>query len=121
MVDTVQVGLGYSLSSIPFFAKHIALYDVVSVETDEGVHYFEHILVKSGHSVVRVLFGTESTRQTCTAVVEKLGGVGFQYADSLLVAFDIPPNVEYPPIKHVLANGESQKLWEYEEACLGWK
>jgi hypothetical protein len=120
-VDTVRVGPGYRISSIPFFAKHVALHDVVSVETDEGVHYFEELLVKSGHSVVRVLFGAESTRQTGTAAVEQLGAVGFRYANSLLVAFDIPPSVAYPPIQHVLANGESQKLWEYEEACLGWK
>lgn len=70
---------------------------------------------------MRVLFGSESTRQTGTDAVEQLGAVGFRYADSLLVAFDIPPSVAYPPIQRVLANGESQKLWEYEEACLGWK
>lgn len=45
MVNTVSVGPGYQLTSLPFFAKHVALHDVVSVETDEGVHYFEELIV----------------------------------------------------------------------------
>lgn len=121
MVDTVREEDGYRLTSIPFFAKHVALNDVVSVENDEGVHYFEDLLHKSGHSVIRVLFSTDLVRTTGTAALEQLGAVAFQYADSLLVAFDVPPHVDYKPIKRWLAKGESQQQWEYQEACLGWK
>jgi hypothetical protein len=121
MVNTVRVGQGYELTSIPFFAKHVALHDVVSVETDEGVHYFEDLLAKSGHSVVRVLFPTEATLRAGIEALEPLGAQGFRYADSLLVAFDVPPEAPYPPIQQVLTTGKNQHQWDYEEACLGWK
>jgi hypothetical protein len=39
----------------------------------------------------------------------------------MLVAFDVPPEAAYPPIQHVLTNGENQQQWDFEEACLGWE
>jgi hypothetical protein len=121
MVDAVREEGGYRLASIPFFAKHIALNDVIAVETHEGVHYFEELLHASGHSVIRVLFSADLERKSGTAALEQLGAVAFRYADSLLVAFDVPPHVDYAPIQHFLASGEKQQQWDYQEACLGWK
>ena len=109
------------MTSIPFFAKHVALNDIIAVETDEGIHYFEELLHKSGHSVIRVLFSTDSVRKTGTVAMEQLGAVAFRCADSLLVAFDVPPQVDYAPIQHLLDREKRAQQWDYQEACLGWK
>lgn len=121
MVEAVPEGEGYRLTTIPFFAKHLALHDLIAVEEEEGVHYFEELLVKSGHSVIRVLFADEATRLASTPLMEQFGVQAYQYADSVLVAFDVPAQVAYEPFEGFLQQGEAQQLWEYEEACLGWK
>ena len=121
MVGTVRSEDGFQVTTIPFFAKHLALNDIISVEDDEGVHYFEDILVKSGHSVIRVIFTSEQILTDATSALEQLGAVAFRYADSILVAFDLPATVDYSPIQRYLAEGEALNKWEYEEACLGWK
>ena len=121
MVDTVRVEDGYRVTTIPFFAKHLALNDIISVENDEGVHYFEDILVKSGHSVIRVVFTSEQLLNEATSALKQLGAIAFRYADSILVAFDVPATANYLPIQEYLSEGQTQNKWEYEEACLGWK
>ena len=121
MVDTVRVEDGYRVTTIPFFAKHLALNDIISVENDEGVHYFEDILVKSGHSVIRVIFTSEQLLADAVAALKQLGATAFRYADSILVAFDVPATVDYLPIQQYLTEGQAENKWEYEEACLGWK
>lgn len=121
MVDTVRVENGYRVTTIPFFAKHLALDDIISVENDEGVHYFEDILVKSGHSVIRVIFTSEQLLNEATAALKHLGAIAFRYANSILVAFDVPATVNYLPIQEYLTEGQAENKWEYEEACLGWK
>ena len=121
MVDTVLVEGGYQITTIPFFAKHLALNDIISVENDEGVHYFEDLLVKSGHSVIRVIFASEQLLDDAMVALEQLGAIAFRYADSILVAFDVPATVDYVPIQRYLTEGQAENKWEYEEACLGWK
>jgi hypothetical protein len=121
LVDTIQVERGYQLTSIPFFAKHVALLDIISVETEEGIHYFEEIVAKSGHSVIRVLVTTEQTLAHLMDGMQQLGAKAFRYNTSSLVAFDVPAQVAYDPIQQFLTQGEVQGRWEYQEACLGWK
>jgi hypothetical protein len=121
LVNTIQVERGYQLTSIPFFAKHLALHDIISVETEEGIHYFDDIVVKSGHSVIRVLFTTQQTLTHVMGGMQQLGANAFRYDTSRLVAFDVPAQVAYEPIKQFLTQGEAQGWWEYQEACLGWK
>jgi hypothetical protein len=69
LVDTTQVDRGYQLTSIPFFAKHLALHDIISVETEAGIHYFDDIVAKSGHSLMSTLHhGTDTgPRDGCYA------------------------------------------------------
>lgn len=121
LVDTILVDLGYQLTSIPFFANHVALYDIISVETEEGVHYFEELVAKSGHSVICVLLPTEEPLAHLLAGMHQRGARAFRYATSKLVAFDVPAHVAYAPIQHFLTQGEAQGQWEYQEACLGWR
>ncbi|MCB2376957.1 DUF4265 domain-containing protein [Hymenobacter sp. BT635] len=121
MVDTVKVAEGYKLVSIPFFAKHLALDDVVAVENEDGIHYFDDIIITSGRSVVRIVFFDKKSIEGTISVMQSLGATPYRYFDTVLFAFDIPVTIDYAPIKRFLASESSDDSWSYEEACLGWK
>ncbi|TGE28644.1 DUF4265 domain-containing protein [Hymenobacter metallicola] len=120
-VDAEYVEDGYRLISIPFFAKHLALGDVISVETEDGIHYFEDIIAKSGHSVIRLVFWNRDIIESTIQLMQDYGSRAFRYQESELVAFDIAPSVQYKTIKAFLDDGARSRSWDYEEACLGWK
>ena len=122
VVDSIKSRNGtYEIISVPFFAKHLAIGDLVTVENDEGVHYFDSIAKRSGHSTVRLLFKTEGDISKATDDLQHLGTKVYRYRESVLLGIDIPPSVNYQNIKEYLKQGEKVSKWEYEEACLGWK
>lgn len=86
------------------------------------LHYFDELIGKSGNSTVRILFRTESVVNGTLQDLEALGAVVSSLKNTITyVALDIPAIVDYNPIESFLREGEQSQLWEYEEACLGWK
>jgi len=113
---------GYRVDNIPFYAKGIAYGDIIAVEEEDGAYYFEELVEASGHSTVRVVFFDLSIMDE---VKKKLLEIGCDWEgmkpDMPLLAVDIPPSIDYSIVKEYLGSGRSAGLWDYQEACLGWK
>jgi len=122
MIDAAKEGEYYKVASTPFFAKHLAVGDLIAVEDEEGVHYFDDLVGKSGHSTIRIIFIDETITDRTLKEVCDLGAIPhFLPATVKLVALDIPPGIDYSPIQAYLMEGKNNHSWDFEEACLGWK
>lgn len=120
----VHVGEGrYQMDNIPFFARDLALGDVVSAVpeegAEEGILRYQQVREPSCHSTFRVFVHDESEVPEVCRLLEQLGCGTEKSHLPRLVAVDIPPSVPLAVVREALASGVSQGRWEYEEACLG--
>lgn len=120
-VWATKVGEFYRIDNIPFFAKNIASGDIVSVENDEGQLYFDELIQASGNSVVRIVFFDEKNIPQVTKELEKMGCNWEGSHSSNLISVDIPKSVSYESVKSYLIKGRQDGLFDYQEACLGFK
>jgi len=113
----------YQIDNIPFFARDLALGDVVSAvpeaKAEEGVLRYHQVLQPSGHSTFRILVDDASQVPEVCTLLEEVGCDTERSHLPRLVAIDIPPSVSLAAVRKALAPGVSQERWEYEEACLG--
>ena len=113
---------GYQIDNIPFYAREIAVGDVVNTKTDiDGSLRFRSLVRPSGHSTVRLWFSKDSLHAV-VSIRQKLRELGCTSERSdlpRLVAIDIPPTVPYKTARQFFIDGEKAGLFEYEEACLG--
>lgn len=122
MVDAEKEGDYYRMVAPPFFAKNLAIGDLIAVKDEEGVHYFDDLIEKSGRSTVRILFWDESVITKTLEELRLLGAVVFTLLEvTKYFALDIPAEVDYSPIQEFLETGKVNQLWDFDEACLGWK
>lgn len=122
MIDATKEGEHYRVASTPFFSKHLAVGDLIAVDDEDGVHYFDDLIEKSGHSTIRIIFMVETITDRTIKEVRNLGAIPhFLPGTARLLALDIPPNTDYSHIKAYLQEGMNNQLWDFEEACLGWK
>ena len=108
----------YELRNILFYAYGYSFGDLVSVENRNGELYVIGLVEESGHSTIRIIFYNDETVYTTS---EHLQSMGCSFEGSnipTLVSVDIPPNVNYSPIRKFLIEGEISDLWGFEEACL---
>ena len=111
-------GAYYRIKSIPIHASKIALYDLISTRTQEGVLYFHKIIESSGRSVIQMIFFKEGQIKAIGRDLEVFG-CEWRHGDAKhLIAFDVPKHVPYQPIKEWLDQGEREQRWAYREACL---
>jgi hypothetical protein len=108
----------YEINNIPFFAKNIALGDLVSVEEDEGALYFKELIKASGHSVVQLIILNGNDVTQIGKELEKLGCTWEESNIRNWISIDIPKNVSYHLVRNHLDEGEKEGRWSYREACL---
>ena len=87
----------YKLDNIPFFARDLALGDIVSAVpeegAEEGVLRYHQVLQHSGHSTFRILVQDESQVSEVCGLLEQLGCATERSHLPRLVAIDIPSTV----------------------------
>jgi hypothetical protein len=107
----------FRIENIPFFAKGLALGDIVSAALEEEVLRFQEVVEASGHSTIRVIVSSEDA---VPAVVERFESLGCATETSYdrLVALDVPPSVSLDDVREKLDLGYAQSQWDYEEACI---
>jgi hypothetical protein len=108
---------GVELDNIPFFAKGVALGDVVKVqEAPDGGLEFDSVARRGGHSTYRILLlkkHAEDPRHT----MDELINLGLSVEeDAGLLAVDVPPEVSLASIREYLFEGIDSGRWEVEEA-----
>jgi hypothetical protein len=110
---------GYELDNIPFYARLVALGDIVSATRgDDGELWYDGLVRPSGHSTVRLWFAHENDVQRTRDELRALGCLSELSELPRLVAVDIPPDIPYSLVKSKLDEGERGGRFEYEEACL---
>jgi hypothetical protein len=120
-VWATKINENYRIDNIPFFAKNIALGDIISVEDDNGELYFDRLIEASGNSVVRLVIFDEKEVDNIGNELVKLG-CGWEGSHiKSLISVNIPKDVSYKKVKEYLDLGEQKKVFEYQEACLGFK
>ncbi|MFB9843318.1 DUF4265 domain-containing protein [Mucilaginibacter ginsenosidivorans] len=120
-VWATKIGDYYRIDNIPFFAKNIAPGDIISVENDDGELYFDSLIEPSGNSVVRLIFCDKNNIEATTKALEEMGCNWEGSHLSTLIAVEIPKTVPYQQVKLFLENGFNNGLYDYQEACLGFK
>jgi hypothetical protein len=119
-VWAVPDGQNYKLDNIPFYARGVALDDlVIAAAEDDEVLWYRGVVRPSGRSTIRLWFSRVEDVQTVRDELRKLGCASEISNLPRLVAVDIPSSISYAAIKGFFDRGEAAGQFEYEEACLG--
>jgi hypothetical protein len=108
----------YQLANSPFYAYNVSWEDVVSApfSAEEGFPTFQHVVSKSGHRTVRVIFdppvetGNESD-QLLQGLVAL--GCGYEGANRKYISINIPPGVELDAVRNFLVDHDA--MWEHAD------
>ncbi|WNG23729.1 DUF4265 domain-containing protein [Cystobacter fuscus] len=112
---------GYEVDNIPFYAKEVALGDVVAARPDaSGVLWYSELVRPSGHSTLQLWFSRQEDVESVREALRQRGCASELSDLPRLVAVDVPPHVPYASIKALLEQGEQTGQFEYQEACLGF-
>jgi hypothetical protein len=109
------------LVNTPFFARGVSFGDLISVRPDHvrRALVFDRLNAGSGHSTVRIILMEESAR---TEVQLKLREFECSYegADQFesLLAVDIPPNVNYFPLREWLVGRNDDGIIGIQESAI---
>lgn len=108
----------YQIKNIPFFAPNIAYNDIIKVEDDEGVLYFEEIIKTSENSTIHIVFFKDEFIENTTKEIESLGCSWEGMHNQKILAIDVPFNVNYTKVKEYLDTLFDTNILDYREACL---
>lgn len=106
------------IKNIPFFAPNIAYNDIIKVENDEGLLYFDEIIKTSEHSTIQVVFFKTEIIEDVIKEIESLGCSWEGMNNQKFLAIDIPNNVNYNKIKEYLNDQFEKNILDYKESCL---
>ncbi len=112
-------GTHYRIDNVPFYAKGVAVNDVVKTQKGAVRNYFTGVVTPGGHSTIRVIFHDRSKIAELRAKLSRIGVHGEEGPVDILHAFDVPPTVVLSEVQKLLQEGEDAELWTYQEACLG--
>ncbi|PTV54046.1 DUF4265 domain-containing protein [Acinetobacter seifertii] len=111
----------YFVRSIPFFAPNLAFDDLIQVEIENGMLYFDDLIKPSNNSTLRIVFFTNDIKyieKILTTLESHLcGWEGFEGRH--YYAINIPKKVDYALVKKYL--DDNRDLLDYEESCLSDK
>jgi len=112
----------FRIDNSPWYVRGVSWRDVVrATENPEGDWDFVEVETYGGHSTIRVI-SMNKTAADMESLIEQLQSLGCSYesqgAANNIYSFDVPPNVDYRPIRRMLEKGEQAKIWGFEEGCL---
>lgn len=119
----------FRVDNIPWFVRGVAADDVVQAIPDQGgVLWFRQVQQRSGRVVVRVIPRSDGPlagdRQAVLDAFTgfRVSGEGMSSPVNM-VALDIGQDAPIASIKSLLAEGEADGRWYYEEGCVTeqWK
>lgn len=110
----------YEIDSIPFFAPNIALGDVVTVESEDGLLHFDDFVKSSGNSTLQIVFFEKDYFNSLVTELESDGCTWEGYDDGYL-SVNVPSDINYGIVKRKLLSYSGKKLIDFREACLSEK
>jgi hypothetical protein len=112
------MGDNFKVDNVPFFAPNLALDDIVSVELDDGVLYFDKLVTPSGHSTLQIIFFKEKEIPRVLDLLVAFGCSWEGMAKRPYYAVDIPPSTDYETIRSFLLGELEAGVLDFKEACL---
>ncbi|QKJ30362.1 DUF4265 domain-containing protein [Mucilaginibacter mali] len=109
----------YKIDNIPFFAPNLAYNDIISVEEDDGVLYFNTLIKSSMHTTIQIIFFDRHKESEVLKKIEEMGCAWEGMQGGAYYAVDVPPNINYNSIKVFLDEQQQNLVLDYKEACLG--
>jgi hypothetical protein len=109
---------GYELDNIPFYAKGVALCDIVSAEAaDDGALVFDRVVKRGGHSTYRIWLLQDRSSEAVQRAADFLVGHGLSVEGDIpgLLAIDVPPTVSLEGAEAVLFEGVDSGLWRLQD------
>lgn len=111
----------YFIRSIPFFALNLAFDDLIQVEIENEMLYFDDLIKPSNNSTLRIVFFNNDIKcieKILTTLESYL--CGWECFESRhYYAINIPEKVDYALIKKYL--DDRMDFLDYEELCLSDK
>jgi hypothetical protein len=108
----------YRIDNIPFYAPNLAYNDIIAVEDDGGVLYFDDLIKSSGHSTVQIIFFKEIEIEQILSILENIGCKWEGMKNQPYFSVDIPPNINYSSIKQFLDEQFEKEILDYKVSCL---
>jgi len=109
----------YKVDNIPFFATNLAYNDIISVEDENGVLYFNNLIKASGHSTLQIVFFEKSKENDVLKRLEEMGCEWEGMQGGGYYAVDVPPDKDYNAIIKMLDVKHQNSVLDYKEACVG--
>jgi hypothetical protein len=112
------------LDNIPFFVRGVSCGDMVAITRDGDRLLFDHVVESSGHRTLRAIVfrraagGFDRTLKSLRRQLKQRGCTTEVGPSPGLIAIDVPPAADLNEVLQLLADGERQGLWEYEEAVI---
>jgi hypothetical protein len=115
----IDLGGGlYRIDNIPFYARDLALGDVVAALCgDEGLIYQRRVAA-SGHSTLRVLVFEDGQAQPIRSELAALGCATELSQRADFFSVDVPAHVDYAGVAAVLQRHATAGRIDYEESAL---
>ncbi|OQP40990.1 hypothetical protein A4H97_15430 [Niastella yeongjuensis] len=113
-----KIGDYYKILNVAFFAPNIAYGDIVKVEDDGGVLYFDELIEESGHSTIQMIIFDKDHQ---SMIENEILGFGCDWEGSHrknYISIDVPSEVSYVRFKEYLMEGQMENRWNFKEACL---
>ena len=114
-------GENYKIDNIPFYAPNLALNDIISVEDDEGILYFDELIKPSGHSTIQIIFFKEEEIKRVLKIIGELNCQWEGIENQPYYAVDVPPKAQYSKVKFFLDKEFSNGVLDFKESCLSDK
>jgi hypothetical protein len=108
----------YRLDNIPFYAPGLAFNDLIKVENDGGVLYFDELVRASGHSTIQIIFFDNFQVERVLKDVEALGCKWEGMKGEPYFTVDVPKDVNYLNFKAFLDKELATGILDFKEACL---
>lgn len=109
----------YVIDSIPFFARDVALGDIVTVRSDEGGNlWFDQTARRSGNSLVRIVFFDPTCVDRIRHRLRSIGCSTEYDGAHKLLAVNVPDGEKLRATQAYLKDEASQGCLDYEEPIL---
>lgn len=108
----------YRIDNIPLYAPNLSYNDIIAVEEDEGVLYFDDLIESSGHSTIQIIFFKEDEAKGVLTKLEKLGCSWEGMKSQPYYSVDVSPSVNYADVRQILDEEAEKEILDYKESCL---
>lgn len=106
----------WQIDNIPFFVYGIALGDVVEAHGEGAPLKFERVVRIGHHATLRVVLSKTAEVARIRAALKALGCSSEGSHISILIAVDVPPEVEVEAVRALLS-GYGDEVVDVEDGC----